>query len=64
MPSIERTYAGEDVEFPPYEYDGADTLKALDFRNPVSKKCGVHTHGFPLRDEDGSFTSVVFMSQK
>ena len=26
MPFIEKAYAGEEVAFPPYEYDGIDTL--------------------------------------
>jgi PAS domain S-box-containing protein len=63
MPFIEKTYKGEDVVFPPYEYDGLDTLKTLDFNNPVSRKCWVQSRGFPLKDELGRITSVVFMSE-
>lgn len=63
MPFIEKTYKGEDVVFPPYEYDGLDTLKTLDFNNPVSRTCWVQSHGFPLKDEHGKITSVVFMSE-
>ncbi|MGB5180032.1 MAG: PAS domain S-box protein, partial [Gammaproteobacteria bacterium] len=63
MPYIEQTYRGEDVVFPPYEYDGIDTLHTLDIRNPVSRKCWVQTRGFPLKDDFGSLTSVVFMSE-
>ena len=63
MPYIEKAYKGEDVIFPPYEYDGIDTLKTLNFKNPVSRKCWVQSHGFPLKDEHGKITSVVFMSE-
>ena len=63
MPFIEKAYKGEDVVFPHYEYDGLDTLKTLDFNNPVSRKCWVQSHGFPLKDEHGKITSVVFMSE-
>ena len=63
MPFIEKAYAGEEVAFPPYEYDGIDTLQTLDFKNPISRKCWVQTLGFPLRDEQSNVTSVVFMSE-
>ena len=63
LPFIERAYSGEEVLFPPYEYDGIDTLKTLDFENPVSRKCWVQTRGFALKDNGGSVTSVVFMSE-
>jgi len=63
MPFIEQAYRGEDVLFPPYRYDGADTLKSLDFNNPVSRQCWIQTRGFPLKDEHGSITSVVFISE-
>jgi PAS domain S-box-containing protein len=63
MPFIKKAFAGEEVVFPPYEYDGIDTLKALDFDNPISRKCWVQTHGFPLKDKDGGVTSVVFLSE-
>jgi len=63
MPFIEQTYRGEDVLFPPYRYDGVDTLKTLDFNNLVSRQCWVQTRGFPLKDEHGSVNSVVFISE-
>ena len=63
MPFIERVYKGEDVAFPPYEYNGIDTLKSLGANNPVSRKCWVKTLGFPLKDELGRVTSFVFMSE-
>ena len=60
---IEKVYLGEEVLFPRYEYNGIDTLKTLDFTNPVSRKCYVRTLGFPMKDESGNITSVVFMSE-
>ena len=63
MSYVERTYAGEDVVFPPYEYDGAETLRTLDFRDTVSRKRWVQTRGFPLKDDAGSVASVVFLSE-
>lgn len=63
MPFIEKAFAGEEVVFPPYEYDGIDTLKTLDFEKPVSRRCWVQTRGFPLKDEKGNVKSVVFMSE-
>ena len=63
MPFIEQAYRGEDVLFPPYHYDGVDTLKTLELDNPVSRQCWVQTRGFPLKDEHGSITSVVFISE-
>jgi signal transduction histidine kinase len=63
MPFIEKAYAGEDVIFPPYEYDGIDTLKTLNFKNPISRKCWVQTHGSPIKDEGGNVTSVLFISE-
>ena len=63
MPFIEGTFAGEEVVFPPYEYDGIDTLKTLDFDNPISRRCWVQTRGFPLRGQDGRVASFVFMSE-
>lgn len=62
MPSIKKVYDGQDVVFPPYEYNGPDTLKTLDFEHPVSRKCWIQTRGFPLKDECGKVSSVVFMS--
>ncbi len=62
-PFIERVYLGEDVIFPTYEYNGIDTLKTLNVDDPVSRKCWVQTLGFPIKDEYGSVTSVVFMSE-
>ena len=62
-PYIERVYAGEKIRFPSYEYNGIDTLKTLDFENPISRKCWVQTLGFPLINENGNVTSVVFMSE-
>lgn len=60
---VERVYLGEDVVFPPYEYNGIDTLKTLDIENPVSKNSWVQTIGFPIKDENGNVTSAVFMSE-
>ena len=60
---IERVFAGEVVSFPPYEYDGVDTLKTLDFAKPVSRKCWVQTRGFPLKDRSGTIQAAVFMSE-
>ena len=54
MPFIEKAFEGEEVVFPAYEYDGVDTLKTLDFNKPISRKCWVQTHGFPLRDKNGT----------
>ncbi|KPK53908.1 MAG: hypothetical protein AMS22_06680 [Thiotrichales bacterium SG8_50] len=62
-PYIEKVYSGEEVVFPPYEYDGVDTLKTLDFENPVSRKCWIQTLGFPRKDKDGNVISAVFMSE-
>ncbi|MGB5275614.1 MAG: PAS domain S-box protein [Gammaproteobacteria bacterium] len=63
MPFIKQTYRGENAVFPPYHYDGVDTLKTLDANNPVSRQCWVQTRGFPLKDEHGSIISVVFISE-
>ena len=63
MPYIKRTFDGEVVSFPEYEYDGIDTLKTLDIKNPVSRKCWVKTQGFPVKDEEGQVTAAVFFSE-
>jgi len=63
MPYVEETYSGEIVQFPVYEYKGIDTLKTMNIANPVARTCWVETVGFPLKDEDGKITSVVFMSE-
>ncbi len=63
MPYIEKTYKGEDVIFPAYQYDGVDTLATLDISKPVSRKCWVQTYGFALKDERGKVNSVVFFSE-
>ncbi len=64
MPSIEKVYAGEPVEFPLYSYTVFDTLEKLDFENtvPMPRTCWIQTQGFPLKDEAGRVTSSVFMS--
>ena len=62
MPYIEQAFNGEDVIFPPYEYDVIDTLKTLDVNQLISRKCWVQTRGFALKDNDGKMTKVVFMS--
>ena len=63
MQHIERVFSGEIVTFPEYEYDGIDTLKTLDFSKPVSRKCWIKTHGFPIMDKNGTVTHAVFMSE-
>jgi PAS domain S-box-containing protein len=63
MPYIKRTFEGEVVAFPEYEYDGIDTLKTLDIKNPVSRKCWVKTQGYPIKDEDGQVTAAVFITE-
>jgi PAS domain S-box-containing protein len=63
IPLIERTYAGESVVFPTYEYDGTNTLRTLDIGKLISRRCWIRTRGFPLKDDDGAVTSVVFMSE-
>ena len=47
MPCIEKVYAGEDVLFPPYKYDGIDTLKTLDFKRPRIQNVLDSDAGFP-----------------
>lgn len=63
MPYIERVFSREIVSFPECEYDGVDTLKTLDFNKPVSRKCWIRTHGFPIMDEDGTVNYAVFISE-
>ena len=63
MPYIERTFAGETVSFPEYEYNGLDTLKTLDVNKPVSRKCWVKTQGFPIKNEEGKITHAAFISE-
>ena len=63
IPFIEKVYLGEDVVFPPYEYNAIDTLKTLNVDDPVSRICWVQTIGFPIKDENGLVTSAVFMSE-
>ena len=63
MPYIEKVFSGQEVSFPEYEYDGVDTLKTLEFKKPISRRCWMQTLGFPLKDKDGNVTSVVFMSK-
>ena len=63
MPFIEKPFLGETVTFPIYEYDGVDTLKTLDIKKPISRKCWVQTRGFPIKDVNGKVIYVVFMSE-
>jgi two-component system, cell cycle sensor histidine kinase and response regulator CckA len=63
LPYIEKVYAGEAVVFPSYAYSAPDTLKALGFRDSASRNCWIETRGFPLKDESGDVTSVVFISE-
>ncbi len=64
MPYIKKSFRGEIVDFPEYEYNGIDTLKTLDFKNPVSRKCWIKTRGFPIKDNMGRVTHVAFMSEE
>ena len=60
---IRKVFRGEMVSFPEYEYNGIDTLKTLDVKNPVSRRCWVKTSGFPLMDPNGQVTHAVFLSE-
>ena len=60
---IRKVFRGEMVSFPEYEYNGIDTLKTLDIKNPVSRRCWVKTSGFPLMDPNGQVTHAVFLSE-
>ena len=63
MPYIEKVFAGEDAVFPDYMYDGVDTLKTLDFKNPVSRKVWIQTRGYPIKNKDGKIVNAAFMSE-
>ena len=63
MPYIEKVFAGEDAIFTDYIYDGVDTLKTLDFKNPVSRKVWIQTHGYAVKNKDGKIINAVFMSE-
>ena len=63
MPYIQRVFAGEEVRFPPYEYNGMETLETLDVKQPVSRTCWVRTLGYPLVDNEGKVQSVVLISE-
>ncbi|MFC1601257.1 transporter substrate-binding domain-containing protein [Candidatus Sumerlaeota bacterium] len=60
---IERVFAGEEVVFPPYWYDGVETLQTLHVVNPISRGCWLRTRGFPISDANGNTVSVVFLSE-
>ena len=38
MPYIRKAFAGEQVTFPPYKYNGVDTVRTLNIDNPVSRE--------------------------
>ena len=59
---IERVFEGEEVVFPWFKYDGVQTLRSLEFAEPVSRTCWVETRGFPVKDNSGKVLSVVLLS--
>jgi PAS domain-containing protein len=43
--------------------EGTNTPKTLDFENPVPRTCWIKTYGFPLKEEKGEVTRVVFWTE-
>ena len=63
MPYVEKTFNGEIVSFPEYEYDPTDTLGDLNVKRDTNRKRWIKTKGFSIKDEKGVVTQIVFISE-
>lgn len=63
MPYIRKTFNGEIVSFPEYEYDSANTLEDRNIKQTASRKRWIKTKGFSIVDEKGFVTQIVFISE-
>jgi len=63
MPYVEKTFKGEIVSFPEYEYDSGNTLEDLNIKQTASRKPWIKTKGFSIVDEKGVVTQIVFISE-
>lgn len=59
MPLIERAYAGEGLILPPIEYIANRTLDELKLEDVEAGSRWIQIHLYPIKDENGSVTSVV-----
>ena len=62
-PLLDRLYAGEVIEFPPYAYNVSEEAATLGIPVPDDGLLWIRSFGFPLKDVGGRTEAVVLMSQ-
>lgn len=62
-PLLDRLYAGEVIEFPPYAYNVSEEAATLGLSVPDRGLVWIRSFGFPLKDVGGRTEAVVVMSQ-
>lgn len=62
-PLLDRLYAGEAIEFPPYAYNVSDEAATLGIQVPDGGSLWIRSIGFPLKDDGGRTEAVVVMTE-
>lgn len=63
MPYVNRVYGGETVIFPEFNYNVNQNLTSLGIKKCMPKQRWATTQGYPIKDEKGNVTHVVFTSE-